>query len=33
MATDTLTENRTRIVPEHIVYTDEEHTVFTAEID
>ena len=33
MATDTLTESRTRIVPEHIVYTDEDHTVFTAEID
>jgi HSP20 family protein len=33
MTTDAITEDRTRIVPEHIVYTDEDHTVFTAEID
>jgi HSP20 family protein len=27
-----ISEERERIAPEHIVYTDDEHTVFTAEI-
>ena len=33
MGTAVKTDDRIRVVPEHIVYTDEDHTKFTAEID
>jgi HSP20 family molecular chaperone IbpA len=33
MADTTITEERIRVAPDHIVYTDDDHTKFTVEVD